>query len=65
MFSRMESKRYSKEVTMSNEHKQAIAAVLRTLDQITVSGKDNLDMLLACMMTLESLMNEQDGENNG
>ena len=49
---------------MNDSTKQAILAVIRTLNQISVSGKDNLDMLLASIMTLEAAVAEG-GENNG
>ena len=48
---------------MNESAKSAIRAVLNTLDQLTVSGRDNLDMLLASMMTLEKLLKEE--ERNG
>lgn len=47
---------------MNESVKRAIHAVLQTLDQITVSGRDNLDMMLASMMTLEKLLNEEQEE---
>ncbi len=47
---------------MNESAKRAIHAVLQTLDQITVSGRDNLDMMLASMMTLEKLLNEEQEE---
>lgn len=52
---------------MNESSKGAILAVAQTLNQITVSGKDNLDMLLASIMTLEKLLKEPEdgGEDNG
>ena len=51
---------------MNEATKRAIHAVLQTLDQITVSGRDNLDMMLASMMTLERLLNkEQEEQTDG
>lgn len=47
---------------MNESVKRAIHAVLQTLDQITVSGRDNLNMLLASMMTLERLLNDEQEE---
>ena len=35
-----------------------IQKVLHTLDAIEVHGRDNIDMLLGCMMTLEQIENE-------
>lgn len=35
-----------------------INSVIYTLGKITVSGKENLDKLLACIRTLESLRDE-------
>ena len=49
---------------MNESTKRAIHAVLQTLDQITVSGRDNLDMMLASMMTLEKLLNEEQEEQS-
>ena len=52
---------------MSESSKRAIFAVIRTLNQITVAGRDNLDMLLASIMALEKLLNEPEdgGKENG
>lgn len=51
---------------MNESVKRAIHAVLMTLDQITVSGRDNLDMMLASMMTLEKLLNDgQEEQTDG
>ena len=49
-----------------------LAAVIRTLNIITVSGKDNLDHLLGCIRVLEEIQQqmtesgkeEQHGEND-
>lgn len=49
---------------MNESVKRTIHAVLQTLDQITVSGRDNLDMMLASMMTLEKLLNEEQEEQS-
>ena len=49
---------------MNESDKRTIHAVLQTLDQITVSGRDNLDMMLASMMTLEKLLNEEQEEQS-
>lgn len=42
-----------------------LRAVLRTLDAIEISGRQNLDRLLGCMITLEKVikaMDEKKGE---
>lgn len=48
---------------MSEEAKNYIAAVIHTMDKITVSGEDNLDMMLGCIRTLRKVLAEE--ENNG
>lgn len=40
---------------MNESTKQTIEKVIRTLDQIAVSGRNNMDMLLGCILTLEKL----------
>lgn len=40
---------------MSEENKKKLQALIQTLNLIEVHGKDNLDMLLGCILTLESL----------
>lgn len=40
---------------MNESTKQTIEKVIRTLDQITVNGRNNMDMLLGCILTLEKL----------
>lgn len=45
---------------MNESVKRAIHAVLMTLDQITVSGRGNLDAMLASMMTLEQILKEDE-----
>ena len=44
---------------MSEENKKQIQMVIQTLDLIEVHGKDNLDMLLGCILTLQSLTKEE------
>lgn len=41
---------------MSRETKQTIDTVIRTLNLISVSGKENLDMLLGSILALEQLL---------
>lgn len=41
------------------DSKQIIEGVIRTLDQITVSGRNNLDMLLGCILALEGVLKEE------
>lgn len=48
---------------MNESVKSSIYAVINTLDQIEVKGEDNLDMLLACIRTLKSVVKE--GQENG
>lgn len=43
-----------------NESKKDIELVYKTLNKIEVRGKENLDMLLGCMLTLEKLIKEDD-----
>lgn len=50
---------------MSEETKKIIALVIQTLDGITVHGKDNLNSLLASIMTLERLLEEKEETENG
>lgn len=43
---------------MNESVKQNIEKVIRTLDMITVSGRNNMDMLLGCILTLEKLVKD-------
>lgn len=43
---------------MNESTKQTIEKVIRTLDQITVSGRNNMDMLLGCILTLDKLVKD-------
>ena len=36
--------------------KETLSALLNTLNAISVSGKENMNRLLGCIMTVESLM---------
>lgn len=46
--------------------KDKIIAIIRTLNGVEVKGKNNLDMLLGCIMTLEQIEKEiEDGEVDG
>ena len=47
---------------MSESNKQTIAAVIRTLNSISVRGKDNIDMLLGSILALEGMLNEAESE---
>lgn len=49
---------------MNAENKKTILAVVETLDKVSVSGANNLDMLLGCILTLQKLTEETE-ENNG
>lgn len=43
---------------MNELTKQTIEKVIRTLDMVTVSGRNNMDMLLGCILTLEKLVKD-------
>lgn len=46
--------------------KEKLDLVLRTLDKISVTGRNNIDMMLGCMMILEQIIKEeQEAENDG
>lgn len=50
---------------MNQETQKRLKRVLVTLDEIAVSGKRNLDMMLGCMQELETIIKEApDGEQN-
>lgn len=50
---------------MNQETRKRLKRVLVTLDEIAVSGKRNLDMMLGCIQELESIIKEAaDGEQN-
>lgn len=49
---------------MSEENKKQLQHVLQTLDLIEIHGKENMDMLLGCILTLEKLVKE-DNPNGG
>lgn len=45
---------------------EKIEQLIATLNLIEVRGKENLDMLLGCIMTLEQMIKElEDGEVDG
>ena len=43
---------------MNESAKSTIEKVIRTLDMVTVSGRNNMDMLLGCILTLEKLVKD-------
>ena len=45
---------------MSEDLKNKLKALLFTLNSIEVHGKQNLDMLLGCVLTLQSLIKEDE-----
>lgn len=47
---------------MNESNKQIILTVINTLNNISVSGKDNLDLLLASIMALENILKEAQNE---
>ena len=52
---------------MKEETKKMIELVIRTLNSITVNGRDNMDMLLGSIITLERLItvSEEESADNG
>lgn len=48
---------------MNPETKATIIAVINTLNNVEVHGKNNLDMVLGCILSLEKLC--KDGEDDG
>lgn len=47
---------------MNDSAKTTIEAVIRTLNDIDVKGKNNLDMMLGCIIALESVLNQKKEE---
>lgn len=45
--------------------KEKLELVLRTLDRISVTGRDNLDMMLGCMMTIEQIIKGEEEKDDG
>jgi hypothetical protein len=43
---------------MNESTKQTIEKVIRTLDMVAVSGRNNMDMLLGSILTLEKLVKD-------
>lgn len=57
---------------MKQENKAKINAIIQTLNQISVCGRNNMDMLLGCIMALEGVLadeqiveNKEEAEDNG
>lgn len=48
---------------MNESVKAKIELVLKTLDSISVTGRNNIDMLLGCMLTLEAVLKEQEDDH--
>lgn len=44
---------------MTENNRATIAGVINTLDQITVKGRENMDMLLGCILALEGVVREE------
>ena len=42
--------------------KDTIAAVIKTLNQVEVKGKNNMDQLLGCIIALERVLTEESAE---
>lgn len=50
---------------MNQETRKRLKRILVTLDEIAVSGKQNLDMMLGCIQELEDILKEApDGEQD-
>lgn len=47
---------------MKDSTRKSIEAVIKTLDSVAVSGKNNLDMQLGCILTLEKVLREEDSD---
>lgn len=45
---------------MKESTKKSLDLVLKTLDQISVVGKANMDMLLGCILTLEGAIKDEE-----
>ena len=41
------------------KHGERLKAVRRTLEEIDVRGRDNIDKMLGCMMTLDRIIAEE------
>ena len=48
---------------MNESSKTMLRAVLSTLNQITVNGRNNIDMLLGCILTLEKVLESKEEDN--
>ena len=44
-------------------NKSELQMLLNTLNQITVCGKNNLDMLLGCILSVEKMLQAEDTED--
>lgn len=49
---------------MDNKTQKTIESVINTLNSISVFGKKNLDMLLACILALENVLDADEGDTN-
>ena len=50
---------------MKQENKAKINAIIHTLNAISVSGKNNLDMLLGCIIALEGILTNEEDQSDG
>lgn len=41
----------------------ALEEMLKELDEVSVKGRQNVDMLLGCMMALEAIIGKDGGDN--
>lgn len=49
---------------MNESVKKTVEAVIRTLNDIEIKGRNNMDMLLGCILALESALNQKEEEVN-
>lgn len=50
---------------MKESAKKTIELVIHTLNSVSVTGKNNLDMLLGSILALEKLLKEAEQEDTG
>ena len=48
---------------MNDKEKTTVQAVIRTLDSLTVTGRDNMSKLLGCIGALEELLETEEAEH--
>lgn len=45
---------------MNGSTRSTISAVIKTLNLVSVTGRDNLDMVLGCILALEKTLREEE-----